>query len=556
MSDEYTDLKSKITSQNDEIKSLTEDHKTQMESLYLQISSEFSNFEKILNRLSQINPHISNNPLAIGVNSKIDEFNRLISNNNMIIKKNKESIPDLQRKKKENDDFFMKFLGEKKVWLDRLNEDKFRDIAYSDGFLYFYEAKTIKLLMEGILLEKVQEKIDKELTIKGNIMGWNIMDIEKENEDRKKEEFELNVELLKETNEETKLKKESEFKENWEKKEEENNKKREEYNLIWKKLWQELWMPNVPLSTEETFVKQRELIKKVTMEVTFDLYKKLLFDIWKFKNIIHNSDEYVILDRVRKYFPEDNSNPNKDEDILNKMMNIIEEIKQEEEIIYCDLNPAKNKLQEYINNNQKTVNINNSIERLKNVIEKISKLQNDLVNNPSKLIKIEVEEINNLIKAIPDDKEKKLFRDNLKEESRLYDVFLPLTTLLQVVAYISIGKKRTKNYEKRLNNYKKENEEKLLEIKEYEGKLNMLNEVKEKNKEDVFEIKEDENIINTNNENKFEFDGDIVKEREICNKAKEELKKSFEQMNQIKESIKDGQIKYIDEISETLIQED
>ena len=552
MSDEQlNNLKSKISSQNENIKNLTENHKNQMDKIYNEISLELKNFEQILNRISLINPHPSTNPLAIGVNSKIDEFNRLIQNNNIIIKKNKENIPEIQRKKKENDDFFVKFVGEKKVWLDRLNEDKFRDIAYSNGFQYFYEAKTIKLLMEGILLEKVQEKIDKELTIKGEFFGWNVMDIEKENEKRKKEEFDLNVQLLDQNDQNYINQKENEFKENWEKNEEENNKKREEINIIWKKLWQELWMPKIPLSTEETLVKQRELIKQVTMQVTFDLYKKLLFDIWKFKNIIHNSDEYVVLDKVRKYFPDDNSNPNKDEEILNKMMNIIEEIKQEEEIIYCDLNPARNKLQEYINNNSKNKN-NNSIERLKNVIEKISKLQNDLMYNPSKLIKIEVEEINDLIKAIPDEKEKKLFRDNLKEESRLYDVFLPLTTLLQVVAYISIGKKRTKNYEKRLNNYKNENEEKTLKNKEYEGKLNMLNEVKEKNKEDVFEINEDENVINTNNNNVY--DGDIKLERENIKKAKEELKKNFDEMNKIKDVIKNNQNKFFDEINENLLQ--
>ena len=551
MSDEQlNNLKSKISSQNENIKNLTENHKIQMDKIYNEISLELKNFEQILNRISLINPHPSTNPLAIGVNSKIDEFNRLIQNNNIIIKKNKENIPEIQRKKKENDDFFVKFIGEKKVWLDRLNEDKFRDIAYSNGFQYFYEAKTIKLLMEGILLEKVQEKIDKELTIKGEFFGWNVMDIEKENEKRKKDEFDLNVQLLDQNDQNYINQKENEFKENWEKNEEENNKKRDEINIIWKKLWQELWMPNVPLSTEETLVEQRELIKQVTMQVTFDLYKKLLFDIWKFKNIIHNSDEYVVLDKVRKYFPDDNSNPNKDEEILNKMMNIIEEIKQEEEIIYCDLIPARNKLQEYINNNSKNKN-NNSIERLKNVIEKISKLQNDLMYNPSKLIKIEVEEINDLIKAIPDEKEKKLFRDNLKEESRLYDVFLPLTTLLQVVAYISIGKKRTKNYEKKLNNYKNENEEKILKNKEYEGKLNMLNEVKEKNKEDVFEINEDENVINTNNN---VYDGDIKLEREKCKKAKEELKKNFEEMNKIKDVIKNNQNKFFDEINENLLQ--
>ena len=70
-------------------------------------------------------------------------------------------------------------------------------VADEKGFKYFYEAKTIKLLLEGILLEKVQDKIEKVLCEKGSAFGWDKMDVEKLLEDRKQKELELNLELLK-----------------------------------------------------------------------------------------------------------------------------------------------------------------------------------------------------------------------------------------------------------------------------------------------------------------------------------------------------------------------
>ena len=53
-------------------------------------------------------------------------------------------------------------------------------------------------------------------------------------------------------------------------------------------------------------------------------------------------------------------------------------------------------------------------------------------------------EINALIKEIPDDNNKKLCQEDIKDESRLYEVFLPLTTLLMVMTYLSVGKKKSK----------------------------------------------------------------------------------------------------------------
>ena len=535
-------LKDKIKNQNKKINDITQNALKEQENLSNLLSTEIETFEECLSRVQKINPYSSTNPLEIGLESKIQEFQRLIEQNNEKIKKNNENLPELQKKKKENDDFFKKFIGEKKVWLDRLLEEPFRDLAYEKGFKYLYEAKTIKLLMEGILLEKVQDRIEKELTEKGEIYGWDIMNEAKILEERKKEELELNIELLKVSDPHEALNKENETKNKWESEDEQNKKKKEEITLLWKQLWGELWLPKVPINNDENIKNQRDLMKKITMEVTFEMYQKVLFDVWKFKNIINNAEEYVIMDKVRKYFPDDPSNPNKDEAILNKMMNMIEEIKSEEEIIYCDLKPAKETLNKY---RQETSKENASIERLENLINKIEDLHSRLNEDSTLLIKSEIEEINSLIKEIPDDKEKKLFKDNLLDESRLYDIFLPLTNLLMVVSYISIGNKRTRNYQNKLDKIHEDNENMEMINKEMEGKLKMLNDVAEKNQnENLFPVTSQGDGDNNN----FQL------EIEQCNKAKEDLKRLFDLIENNKNMVKQNQEDYINNITGFLVE--
>ena len=225
---EIDELKNKIKNQNQKIKEITEKALEEQNNLSSQLSSEIQSFQECLSRVQKINPISSSNPLAIGLESKIQEFQRLIEQNNEKIKKNNETLPEIQRKKKENDDFFKKFIGEKKVWLDRLLEEPFRDLAYEDGFTYFYEAKTIKLLMEGILLEKVQDRIEKELTEKGEIYGWDIMNEAKILEERKKEELELNIQLLDVVDPHEAQNKENKKKNKWINEEEQNKKKKKE----------------------------------------------------------------------------------------------------------------------------------------------------------------------------------------------------------------------------------------------------------------------------------------------------------------------------------------
>ena len=67
---------------------------------------------------------------------KVGEFERESNSNKDKLKKLNDSIPDIERKKKENDEFFKKYMGEKKVWLDRLKEEKIKDEAYKETALY------------------------------------------------------------------------------------------------------------------------------------------------------------------------------------------------------------------------------------------------------------------------------------------------------------------------------------------------------------------------------------------------------------------------------------
>ena len=197
-------------------------------------------------------------------------------------------------------------MGEKKVWLDRLSEKKIQKIGYEKGFKYFYEAKTIKLLLEGILLEKAEDEVEHELSKKGEAYGWDIMNIEKYESARKKKEFEKNLELAKISDDLEAINQEKEFKEKMDLEENETKRKRNDLRKEWQEIWGEIWVPNIPYNGEQDLIPKRELIQKVIMEVTFNLFKTKMFDIYKFKNVLNNTDQYIILEKIKKYLNEAN----------------------------------------------------------------------------------------------------------------------------------------------------------------------------------------------------------------------------------------------------------
>ena len=487
-------LNKKLEAQKNKIDEIIEQEKHSQEELSHQIDEEMNKLIQNIKNLNQINQDKINNPIMFDLSQKISEFNTKIAKNTEIIRKNKEEIPELQRKKKESEDFFNKFMGEKKVWLDRLSEKKIQKIGFEKGFKYFYEAKTIKLLLEGILLEKAEDEVEHELSKKGEAYGWDIMNIEKYESARKKKEFEKNLELAKISDDLEAINQEKEFKEKMDLEENETKRKRNDLRKEWQEIWGEIWVPNIPYNGEQDLIPKRELIQKVIMEVTFNLFKTKMFDIYKFKNVLNNTDQYIILEKIKKYLNEANDtndftinpiniiNSRRDEDAFQKMTNIIENIRREEEIIYCDLTQAKKKL-DIIQKSGATEN-NDIYNKITNLVQKIEEFQTKAEAKPTTLLKREVEEINALIKELPDDNDKKLFQDNIKDESRLYDVFLPLTTLLMIITYLSVGKKRSSNYQNKLQEINDENEKLELEIEEIKGKLNTLNELNEKIKGD------------------------------------------------------------------------
>jgi len=114
-------------------------------------------------------------------------------------------------------------------------------------------------------------------------------------------------------------------------------------------------------------------------------------------------------------------------------------------------------------------------------------------------------------------KKKKLFLDNFQNSSRYYDIFLPLINILMVETFMTIGKKRERGYDKRIEESKNE----ILKIKgknkEISGKWSLLKEMKEKlGEEDVNDIIEKSQEI---------ADSEAYKSQQILDNIRKSLNK-------------------------------
>lgn len=189
------------------------------------------------------------------VDTKIAEMKSAIERTKESNEKNQNICDTLNKKILSDEDFLKKFSSEKKVWLDQVDEFAMREYTYQDGFEHLYEAKIMKMIFEGILLEKIQESIDGEL------------------EERLKNIGDAGA--------------------------------------------------------------RQKVIDKVTMDVTFNNYKRFCFDPWKFKNQVLAAEEYIILEYVKRLFIQEIGNnvsaERYDEEILGKIMNSLDAIKAEAE---------------------------------------------------------------------------------------------------------------------------------------------------------------------------------------------------------------------------------
>ena len=473
---------------------------------------------------------------------KVDEYKIETEQNEEKIKNINETIQELQRKKKENEDFFKKYEGEKKVWLDRLKEGKTKNETYSKGFKYLYEAKIIKLILEGVFLEKIQDMVEKEMCEKGALWGWDVMNEKKMEFEKKEAEFRFNQNLMKLASKEQ-VRQEKEYIEKKGMEGEMEEKKRDEIRQEWKEIWREIWIPDVKESVDPNIVEKRNLMIQITMDVTFKMFKKVFFDIYKLKNIVLSNQEYIIMDKIKNYFPEKNiPGRTQDEIALNQLMNILDNIKAEEEIIYCDLKQAKQKIEEYSKSNEN--NKTTAQERLELIVQKITEVQNK-VNNIDKskvpLVKNAVEEIRKLIKEIPYENERKLFLDNLQDSSRLYDIFFPLNNILMVVSFMTVGKKREKNYDSRITQSNNEIARLKGRNNEISGKWNLIKELKEK----MGEVNEN-NILEKSHEIETE-------EKNKTKKIIEEMRKSLNQIIELKNNQQMNSINFYKDIRKLVV---
>jgi hypothetical protein len=189
------------------------------------------------------------------IDGKLTELKMSINRNQEANEKAQNIIDTFQKKIPADEEFLKRFVAEKRVWLDQCDSEKLRDQTYNNGFKYLYEAKVMKMIFEGIFLDKIQEMIDERAEEKLKNFG--------EGEARQK------------------------------------------------------------------------IIDTITMEVTFEFFKKKCFDAWRFKNILLAADEYVILDYVKKLYVEiQDPNPLKcEEQILGKIMTILDDLKKDAEEI-------------------------------------------------------------------------------------------------------------------------------------------------------------------------------------------------------------------------------
>ena len=112
--------------------------------------------------------------------------------------------------------------------------------------------------------------------------------------------------------------------------------------------------------------------------------------------------------------------------------------------------------------------------------------------------------------------------NNLVNSSRLFDTFLPLNNILMVVTFMTVGKKREKNYENKIEQSKNEVMKIKGKNKEINGKWHLIEELKDKFGED-----EANDIL----EKSHEIGDD---EKIKCKKIIDEIRKSLNKIIELK----------------------
>jgi hypothetical protein len=393
------------------------------ENMNREIMSIDSNVSKI-----KINPPsrggMSGDPFFQELDKKITELGVQKANNEADNTKAKDEISVNEKKRKEHSDTLRNISSEKKVWLDQLVEDDLRDLTYKDHLDLStdrdYEYKIMLLVFEGIFLEKVQETIDRELSIRGKIYGWQAMDEEGEEKRRLESEHEMRqrceglaTQQEREREEETWRNKEEEYKIDLERR---KTAVREEWKAYFKRFWgvkdliqnEEKRKSKVKDQLDDHY----ELYVRVTKEVIFKLFKRFCFNAWQFKNVFLAAEEFILLDYLKKYLLglSDKNVPaaKEEEEALGILMNILTNLKDQAEVLTIEQSERLNILYR-------------AREKGETIGEARKELKDVRAQNREKHIKrIEV--------------------------SNLNSVFLPSMLTIRTIIFLTIGNRRIKSY--------------------------------------------------------------------------------------------------------------
>jgi hypothetical protein len=353
-----------------------------------------------------------NDPFINEIGNKIRELEQFIKNNKATIEKEESIIPGLDKSKKDHIEKIRDFSCQKRVYMDLVEEKSMVNLTYLKNFRsdINYEYKILLLIFEGAFLEKVLEKIHQKLSLIGKSYGWAIMNEEEEEEKRLDREYTFQQRIAG-LPFDAKASEERQFKLNEEGKKMESDNLREIVSLEWQNYFRMFWENAENSVGNANFDETRyQLYVKTTKDVIMELFKKICFNAWQFKNIFLACEEFILMEHLKKYLikflPENVPESKQEEEALGVLLKNIEVLLEEMELLTIE--PAKRQeVKEKAKNAYITATVN-----------EMNKIRKD--SNQREIKKIEV--------------------------PYLMNVFLPLLMNLRTLVCMGIGNKRVAYY--------------------------------------------------------------------------------------------------------------
>jgi len=402
------EMAEKWINQMEDLSQKAKDNYNLSKDIYDKLDTEIINLDHQLENLSfkersvqQVVVNVPSQPISdpfsAELRKKISELKSKKETNNKLNKDSGDEISKLERKVKEHLDTLKKIVSEKKVWLDQLDEQDMIDLTYEDTFnnslSHEYEYKTFFLIFEGIFLEKVQDQLHATLASKYKLFyQWmdNEFVAQKREEKVSEEEIERNRRII-----------------------------LNEWSGYFKKFWEvkeiatfRQQIRNIPRSSDDKY----DIYVDTLKEVIFAIYKKKCFDAWEFKNRFLDTEEFNILETFGNELLKAkgiNESSQRDVDCLSALMNIVNNLKEQAELLTVD---GPN-LEEILKHKAAGETIGEALKKTND-----ARIGNRL--GPIKRNKI----------------------------PHLNKIFLPAMITLKTIMFITIGNKRVKHYLEAIKN--------------------------------------------------------------------------------------------------------